>query len=150
MKNRALFVASLLLVICGTNCLTAAAQSSDEMGIAHIAPEAGRERARARLVEEVTRAWEQGDERKQPLRLVVLDCDARGRAYKSEMRQLFPTGTAHLPKQLQPRAIYTIALRGSRRIQYIGHAERDGFRFVLFRFMTDADNGSGRAIKPRP
>ena len=150
MKNRALFVASLLLVICGTNCLTAAAQSSDEMGIVHIAPEPGRERARAQLVEDITRDWEQGGKRKQPLRLVVLDCDARGRAYKSEMRQLFPAGTAHLPERLQPRGIYTITPRGGRRIQYIGHAERDGFRFVLFRFITDADNGSGRAIKPRP
>ncbi len=105
--------------------MTAAAQSSDEMGIAHIGPEAGRERARARLVEDVTREWEQGDERKHPLRLVVMDCDARGRAYQNEMRQLFPTGTAHLPEQLQSRGncklIGVALLRTTLESDYVAH-----------------------------
>ncbi len=108
MKNCTPLAVSFLLLLGACVCCGAAArQRSDQGGVAHVGAEPGRREARERLVEEITVAWEKGSGRGQPFRLVVLDCDERGRAYKSELRQLFPDGTKHLPEPLVSRAVYT-------------------------------------------
>ncbi len=70
---------------------------------------------------------------KEELRLIVLDADEKKRVFKSEMLKIFPEGAKHLPDELQPREIYSTTRNGTRKVQYIGKAERFGFNFVLFR-----------------
>ncbi len=70
--------------------------------IAHVGAEPGRREARERAVEDVTRAW--NIHSRESLQLIVVDCDGQGRAYKSELRQLFPQGVKHLPPSFAPRA----------------------------------------------
>jgi len=67
------------------------------------------------------------------LSLIVLDADEKRRVFKSELLKIFPEGVKHLPDELQPREIYPTAKNGTRKVQYIGKAERFGFNFVLFR-----------------
>jgi len=141
MKNCTPLAVSFLLLLGACVCFGAAAQQrSDQGGVAHVGAEPGRREARARLVEEVTRVWEKGSGRGQPFRLVVLDCDERGRAYKSELRQLFPDGTKHLPEPLVSRAVYTTRRGGGQRVQYLGKWTRGGFRFAMFRMLDGEDN----------
>jgi len=66
--------------------------------------------------------------------LIVLDADERRRVFKSELLKIFPAGVNHLPDELIPREIYPTIKNGTRKVQYIGKAERFGFNFILFRW----------------
>jgi hypothetical protein len=92
-----------------------------------------RENARAQVIEDVKAAWKlQGTT--EELNLIVLDADEKKRVFKSEMLKIFPEGAKHLPDELQSREIYSTTRNGTRKVQYIGKAERFGFNFILFRW----------------
>ena len=95
-------------------------------------PELTRKNARAQIIEDVEKAWKLSGTSKS-LGLIVLDADEKRRVFKSELLKIFPEGVKHLPDELQPREIYPTAKNGTRKVQYIGKAERFGFNFVLFR-----------------
>jgi hypothetical protein len=65
--------------------------------------------------------------------LIVLNADEKRRVYKSEILKVFPEGVEHLPDELQSREIYPTTKNGTRKVQYIGKAEKFGFNFALFR-----------------
>ncbi len=88
--------------------------------------------ARAQIIEDVEKAWKLSGTTEE-LYLIVLDADAQKRVFKSELRRIFPEGVKHLPDELKSREIYPTVKNGTRRVQYIGKAERFGFNFVLFR-----------------
>ena len=95
-------------------------------------PELTRKNARAQIIEDVEKAWKPSDT-SESLGLIVLDADEKRRVFKSELLKIFPEGVKHLPDELQPREIYLTVKNGTRKVQYIGKAERFGFNFVLFR-----------------
>lgn len=95
-------------------------------------PELTRKNARAQIIEDVEKAWKLSGT-SESLGLIVLDADEKRRVFKSELLKIFPEGVKHLPDELQPREIYPTAKNGTRKVQYIGKAERFGFNFVLFR-----------------
>ena len=95
-------------------------------------PELTRKNARAQIIEDVEKAWKLSGT-SESLDLIVLDADEKRRVFKSELLKIFPEGVKHLPDELQPREIYPTAKNGTRKVQYIGKAERFGFNFVLFR-----------------
>lgn len=68
----------------------------------------------------------------EPMNLVILDCDKKGKVYKSELERIF-SSTRHLPDELTPRGIYCTSDNCERKIQYIGKATERKFTFVLFR-----------------
>jgi hypothetical protein len=68
----------------------------------------------------------------EPMNLVILDCDKKGKVYKSELERIF-SSTRHLPDELKPRGIYCTSDNCERKIQYIGKATEKKFTFVLFR-----------------
>lgn len=93
-----------------------------------------REDARARVVEDVEKAWKLSGTTEK-LNLIVLDADEKKRVYKGELLKIFPEGVKHLPDELAPREIYrTTTKNGNQKVQYIGKAERFGFNFILFRY----------------
>lgn len=137
---RAVTLMSLMLLALPTcdvsaSLLAPGAVAQSQLSIAHVGSEPGRRKARERVVEDVTRAW--NIHSREPLQLIVLDCDARGRAYKSELRQLFPQGVKHLPPSFAPRSIYLIEPKGKQRVQYLGRANQNGFKFAVFRSLED-------------
>jgi hypothetical protein len=92
------------------------------------------ERAMARgiISERVNSSWlVSGTE--EPLGLIILEADERGRVYKSEFRKVFPEGGAHLPETLTSKVIYCTTPACTRAVQYLGREKQDGFNFVLFR-----------------
>ncbi len=91
-----------------------------------------REDARAQVIEDVRRAWKLSGTTEE-LNLIVLDADEKKRVFKSELLKIFPEGAAHLPEELKSREIYPTVKNGTRKVQYIGKAERFGFNFVIFR-----------------
>ncbi len=91
-----------------------------------------REDARMQLIKNVGNAWNLSGTTEE-LNLIVLDANEKRRVYKSEMLKIFPEGVKHLPDELKPREIYPTVKNGTRKVQYIGKAERFGFNFVLFR-----------------
>ncbi len=95
-------------------------------------PELTRKNARAQIIEDVEKAWKLSGT-SESLGLIVLDADEKRRVFKSELLKIFPEGVKHLPDELQPREIYPTVKNGTRKVQYIGKAERFGFNFVLFR-----------------
>lgn len=92
-----------------------------------------REDARARVIEDVQAAWKLSGTTEQ-LNLIVLDADEKKRVFKSELLKIFPEGVKHLPDELKPREIYPTTKNGTRKVQYIGKAERFGFNFIVFRY----------------
>lgn len=94
-----------------------------------------RENARAQVIEDVQAAWKLSGTTEE-LNLIVLDADEKKRVFKSEMLKIFPEGAKHLPDELQSREIYSTTPNGTRKVQYIGKAERFGFNFVLFRLLS--------------
>lgn len=105
------------------------------ISIIHLGSEPGRRRAREQVIEDVTRDWKR--QSTAALRLIVLDCDESGRAYKSELRQLFLRGVKHLPSEFQAREAYLIEPKGVRRVQYLGRTTHSNFKFALFRELED-------------
>jgi len=95
-------------------------------------PELTRKNARAQIIEDVEKAWKLSGT-SESLGLIVLDADEKRRVFKSELLKVFPEGVKHLPDELKPREIYLTVKNGTRKVQYIGKAERLGFNFVLFR-----------------
>ena len=95
-------------------------------------PELTRKNARAQIIEDVEKAWKLSGT-SESLDLIVLDADEKRRVFKSELLKIFPEGVKHLPDELKPREIYLTVKNGTRKVQYIGKAERFGFNFVLFR-----------------
>jgi hypothetical protein len=93
-----------------------------------------REDARAAVIEDIRQVWKLSDTSEE-LTLIVLDADEKKRVYKSEILKIFPEGMKHLPDKLQPREIYPTTKNGTRKVQYIGKAERLGFNFILFRWL---------------
>ncbi len=93
-----------------------------------------RENARAQVIEDVQNAWKLSGTTEE-LNLIVLDADDKRRVYKSELRKIFPEGVKHLPDELKSREIYSTTKDGTRKVQYLGKAERYGFNFVLFQFL---------------
>ncbi len=91
-----------------------------------------REVARAALITDVERAWKLSGTNEE-LNLIVLNADDKMRVYKSEILKVFPEGLKHLPDELKSREIYPTTKSGTRKVQYIGKAERFGFNFILFR-----------------
>ena len=91
-----------------------------------------RENSRAQVVEDVEQAWKLSGMTEE-LNLIVLDADEKRRVFKSELLKIFPQGVKHLPDELKPRGIYPTIKNGTRKVQYIGKAERWGFNFILFR-----------------
>jgi len=96
-------------------------------------PELTRENERARIIEDVKAAWKLSGTNEE-LNLIVLDADEKKRVFKSELLKIFPEGVKHLPDELKPREIYLTTRNGTRKVQYIGKAERFGFNFILFRW----------------
>ena len=92
-----------------------------------------RENARAQVIEDVKAAWKLSGTQEE-LNLIVLDADEKKRVFKTELLKIFPEGVKHLPDELQPREIYLTTRNGTRKVQYIGKAERFGFNFILFRW----------------
>lgn len=125
----------------------AAATSSASITIAHIAAEPGRASARAQVAARLTRAWKQQSDANLPLNLIILDCDAQGRPYQSEMNQLFPKGVKHLSATFIVRRIYVTEPTQGARIQYLGRTSEAGFKFVLFRLLDDTDDGTGHELE---
>ena len=139
-----------LLILALSLSLAGAQQERREVAdIAHVAPEPGRDRARAQVVEEVTAAWKRAGGARGALRLLVLDCDATGRVYKSELRQLFPEGVEHLPELLKARSIYRRTPNGRELVQYRGQIERGGFKFALFVEDAETDDAGRTPAKGR-
>jgi hypothetical protein len=68
----------------------------------------------------------------EPMNLIILDCDRKGKVYRSELERIF-VSTRHLPDELKPRGIYCTSDNCERKIQYIGKATESKFTFVLFR-----------------
>jgi len=95
-------------------------------------PELTRKNARAQIIEDVEKAWKLSGT-SESLGLIVLDADEKRRVFKSELLKIFPEGVKHLPDELKPREIYPTVKNGTRKVQYIGKAEKFGFNFVLFR-----------------
>ena len=93
-----------------------------------------REDARKQVIEDSQNAWKLSGTTEE-LNLIVLDADEKKRVYKNGLLKIFPEGVKHLPKELQPRGIYTTTKNGLRKVQYIGKAERFGFIFALFRLI---------------
>ncbi len=93
-----------------------------------------RENARTQVIEDIKAAWKLSGTSEES-NLIVLDADERKRVFKSELLKIFPEGMEHLPDELQPREIYSTIQNGTRKVQYIGKAERFGFNFVLFRLL---------------
>lgn len=93
-----------------------------------------REDARMQLIKDVENAWNLSGTTEE-LNLIVLDADEKRRVYKSEILKVFPEGLKHLPDELQPRGIYSTTKNGTRKVQYIGKAEKFVFNFVLFRLL---------------
>ena len=93
-----------------------------------------RENARMQVIEDVKAAWKLSGTTEE-LNLIVLDADEKKRVFKSELLKIFSEGVKHLPDELQPREIYSTTRNGTRKVQYIGKAERFGFNFALFRFL---------------
>lgn len=91
-----------------------------------------REDARAALINDVEKAWKFSGT-SEVLNLIVLNADEKKRVYKSEILKVFPEGLKHLPDELKSREIYPTTKSGTRKVQYIGKAERFGFNFILFR-----------------
>jgi hypothetical protein len=91
-----------------------------------------REDARAAVIEDVEKAWKLVKTTEE-LNLIVLDADEKKRVFKSELLKIFPESVKFLPKELQSREIYSTTKNGTRKVQYVGKAERFGFNFVLFR-----------------
>ncbi len=110
------------------------AEETDCFGQAAIYYRINAGKARARLIKDVGKAWKLSGTAEE-LNLIVLDADEKKRVYKSELRRIFPEGIKFLPKELQPREIYSTTRNGMRKVQYIGKAERFGFNFVLFRLL---------------
>lgn len=75
----------------------------------------------------------------EPLNLILLDADERGRPDAAQWRRTFPEGTKHLPEVLTSRVIYCRTAACERAIQYVGRTEQDGFKFVVMRFYPTAD-----------
>ncbi len=97
-------------------------------------PEITKEEARESVIKQVTEAWKLSGTTEK-LNLIILDADEKKRIFKSEMLKIFPEGVKHLPDELKPREIYPTTKNGTRKVQYIGKAERFGFSFVIFRLL---------------
>ena len=93
-----------------------------------------RENARAQVIEDVEKAWKLSGTSEE-LNLIVLNAVDKKRVFKSELLKIFPEGAKHLPDELTPREIYPMTKNGTRKVQYVGKAERFGYNFVLFRFL---------------
>ena len=93
-----------------------------------------REDARTQLIKDVENAWKLSGTT-EDLNLIVLDADDRRRVYKNEILKVFTEGLKHLPDELKSREIYPITNNGTRKVQYVGKAEKFGFNFVLFRLI---------------
>lgn len=99
-----------------------------------VRPEITKEEARESVIKQVTEAWKLSGTTEK-LNLIILDADEKKRIFKSEMLKIFPEGVKHLPDELKPREIYPTIKNGTRKVQYIGKAERFGFSFVIFRLL---------------
>lgn len=88
--------------------------------------------ARLLVTEDVQRAWAKADPQVPYFEVVELK--------SKEYRRIFPRGMEHLPATLLPREIYPATPDAdARRWQYLGTREARGFRFAIFRLMTDRD-----------
>ena len=58
---------------------------------------------------------------------------------KSQLKAIFPDGMAHLPKEFKSRDIYCDTRRCRKHVQYLGRAEEAGFKFALFRYISEPD-----------
>lgn len=123
-------ITATLLVIVSIVCIGIAQQSKNST----TPRERDRIRARAALRVRVTGAWEKSGT-KEPLNLIVLDADERGRVYEDQIRRVFPEGRAHLPETLTPRVIYCSTPACARAVQHLGRAEQNGFHFVIMRWI---------------
>lgn len=94
-----------------------------------------REETRRVLIADVEAAWIRS-QTSEPLRLLVVDCDEKRRAFKASLANIFPRGVDHLPAELEPRQFYPREPLSAEQVQYIGRAEREGFHFALFRLVS--------------
>lgn len=97
-----------------------------------------REEARKTVERNIRAAWTSAGTIEK-LDLIIVDCDNRGRALKSQLKAIFPDGMAHLPKEFKSKDIYCDTRRCRRHLQYLGRAEEGGFKFALFRYVGDPD-----------
>ncbi len=67
----------------------------------------------------------------EPLNLIILNCDKRGRVYQSELDKIF-FSTNHLPEKLQSRQIYCTSDKCIKRAQYIGKTEKENIHLPFF------------------
>ncbi len=72
----------------------------------------------------------------EPLNLIVLNCDKRGRVYASELDKIF-FSTNHLPENLQSRQIYCTSDKCIKRAQYIGKNREGKYTFAVFRWLPE-------------
>ncbi len=72
----------------------------------------------------------------EPLNLIILNCDKRGRVYQSELDKIF-FSTNHLPEKLQSRQIYCTSDKCIRRVQYIGKNREEKYTFAVFRWLPE-------------
>jgi hypothetical protein len=97
-----------------------------------------REQARRTVERNIRAAWTSAGTIEK-LELVVVDCDGQGRAMKSQLKAIFPEGMAHLPKDLKSKDVYCDTRRCRKHVQYLGRADEAGFKFALFRYVTEPD-----------
>lgn len=88
------------------------------------------DKAREIVRTRIETAWKSAST--EPMNLIILDCDGKGKVYRSEFERIFST-TRQLPDELKPREIYCTSDNCERRVQYIGKAREGKFTFVLFR-----------------
>ncbi len=88
-----------------------------------------REKARRDLAAFVLKAWAFSLKRDEVATVAVVLVGS------DEFYRVFPRGTAHLPKQLQPNQTVESAPGSDRKWQYVGQREASGFKFAIFRLV---------------
>jgi hypothetical protein len=109
------------------------------LGLLLIAGGVTREGARRMVERNVRNAWAAAGTIEK-LDLILIDCDEKGRAKKSQMEKIFPVGMSHLPEKLKSLEVYCTTRQCKRHIQYLGRAEESGFQFALFRWVKEAES----------